>query len=289
MSSSVLSTHVSTPAPSGASSSSELDANFGSTSATVAKQPVQDIKPTTVGSVTAGYKTKSSKHEHLLPSFEATDSSSSQFGMQHATQTLPSNNVTMATTSYTSETVKVNQNLKSSSITSGSGATVPSKSSDSLDTSVVSITTKASSVPKSVPPSSSKPAVIQASKEEKDADFVTKADFMSSKYEPVASDTVSPTVSQSAGRTAIIGMTSSSVTLAPQGSSSRSLGTTSVTYPATSRDLYHTVTPSKTEFSSSVSDTVSLKTTAVASLTMTPSVKPITTESGTSTPLFGGK
>ena len=284
MSSSVLSTQVSTP--SGSSSSTELDTNYGSTTPTVAKQQVQDIKPTSVGSITPGYKTKSSQQESVQPSFKVTDSPSSQFAMQHATKTLPSNSVTMATTSYTSQTPTVDQNAKSSSIQTNSGTAVPSKSSDLSDTSVVTIAIKASSVPKSVHSSSSTTEAIQATKEGKDAELVTKADAGTSKYEPVVSDTMSPTVSQSAGQTANIGLTSPSVTnIAPHGSSSKSQETTSATL---SRDLYHTVTPSKTDFPSSVS-TVSLKTTPLASLTMTPSVKPITTESGTSTPLFGGK
>ena len=287
MSSSVLSTQVSTP--SGSSSSTELDTNYGSTTPTVAKQQVQDIKPTSVGSITPGYKTKSLQQESVQPSFKVTDSPSSQFAMQHATKTLPSNSVTMATTSYTSQTPTVDQNAKSSSIQTNSGTAVPSKSSDLSDISVVTIATKASSVPKSVHSSSSTTEAIQATKEGKDAELVTKADAGTSKYEPVVSDTMSPTVSQSAGQTASIGLTSASVTnIAPHGSSSKSQETTSATYSAVSRDLYHTVTPSKTDFPSSVS-TVSLKTTPLASLTMTPSVKPITTESGTSTPLFGGK
>ena len=291
MSSSILSTQVSTT--SGASSSSELDSSHGSTSATVAKQPVQDIKPTTVGSVSTGYKTKTLKQEVLQPSFEATGSSSSQFAMQHATQALPSNSVTMATTSYTSETPKADQNVKSSSKMLDSGATVSSKLSDSSDTSFVSIAMKTSSVPKSVHPSKTAPEVIAATKDMKDgldtANSATDVDSESSKYEPVVSETISPTVSQSAGQTVSIGLTpSSSVTIDSQGSSVKSAAATTG-YGAISRDLYHTVTPSKTEFSSAVLDRMSLKTTPLASLTMTPSVKPMTTDSGTSTPLFGGK
>lgn len=283
MSSDILSTQAS--AHSGSSSSSKVDTSFGSTSATVAKQQTQDVKPTPVGSLSTDFSTETSKHGVLQPSFDIGGSDSSQFAMQHATQALPGNSVSLATISYTSEASQIDQNTESSSKTMDIGKTGSSVDSDKLDTSVVF----SSSVPESVHLSKSVLGGVVASKDlqNNSVEHLKHADSPSSKYEPVVSDTVSATVSQSAGQTVSVSLTQSvSVSLESLGSSAKS-PVSPPDYVATSRDLFHTMTPSKTEFSSSVLDTMSLKTTPIASLT--PSVKPVTTDSGDSTPLFGGK
>lgn len=283
MSSDILSTQASTH--SGSSSSSKVDTSFGSTSATVAKQQTQDVKPTPVGSLSTDFSTETSKHGVLQPSFDIGGSDSSQFAMQHATQALPGNSVSLATISYTSEASQIDQNTESSSKTMDVGKTGSSVDSDKLDTSVVF----SSSVPESVHLSKSVLGGVVASKDlqNNSVEHLKHADSPSSKYEPVVSETVSATVSQSAGQTVSVSLTQSvSVSLESLGSSAKS-PVSPPDYVAASRDLFHTMTPSKTEFSSSVLDTMSLKTTPIASLT--PSVKPVTTDSGDSTPLFGGK
>lgn len=274
------------------SSSTVLDTSYGSTSATVAKQQGEDIKPTATGSLSTDYDTKTVKHDTLHPSFKTDPSSSSQFAMQHATRALPSNSITMATTSYTSEDSSVNQNLPDSLQTGHIEKTVSLTPSTSPDTSLVSIATKSSSVPKSVHPSKSVGGDGAVSKDLKTSlsspSYVTEADTVTSKYEPSISDTMSATSSQPAGQADSVSMTSSPAVSSYSSGSSAKSPVTSVDYSATSRDLYHTMTPSKTAFSSSVLDSMSFKTTPVASLSLTPSVKPVTTASGDSTPLFGG-
>ena len=288
----ILSTEATvSPVP---SSSTELDtsSSYGSTKATIAKQPVQGIKPTSVGSLLSHHNTETLKHKALQPSFEADTTNSSQFAMQQATQALPSNDVTMATTSYTSEDSPVNQNLVSSSQTMGLGKTGSSTPSVPSDTSSVSIATEVSSVPKSVQSSKSISGDAVTSKELQSSSSMaksdTKSDSVTSKYEPTVSDTVSATSSQSAGQSVSVSLTPSSSMTSSSGSSVKSHHVT-LDYTVTSRDLYHTMTPSKTEFSSSALDTGSFKTTPVSSLTLTSSVKPVSTDSGGSAPLFGGE
>ena len=261
------------------SSSSELDTSFsyGSTKASVAKQQEPGIEPTKTLSSSSQHNTETLKLESLQPSVKTEPSTSSQFAMQHATQSLPSNDVTMATTSYTSEDSSVDQTSQTVAV---------GVISDSPITSSVSIETKATSVPKSVQPSTT----ASASKHlQNSSSSVATGDSVTSKYEPSVSETVSATSSQAAGQSVSVGLTPSSSTVSlPSGSSVKSSPVTS-DYAAASRELYTTMTPSKTEFIPLGSSTGSFRTTPVASLTMTPSVKPVTTDGGGSSPLFGGK
>lgn len=273
------------------SSGTELEASYGSTSTMVAKQPDEKIKSTPVGSLSTGYNTETLKDETLQPSFKMGPSSSSQYAMQHATQAMPSNKVSMATTSYTSEEPSVNQNIQPSSKPVDLGKTESSKPSVSADTSLVSIATDSVSVPKSVLPTI--PGGGVASKDLQDSSSTAKSvsihDSLTSQYEPSVSDTVSATSYQPAGQAVSVSLTSSVTVPSLSSGSSAKQPLVTPDYSATSRDLYHTMTPSKTEFSPSVLDSMSFKTTPVASLTLTPSVKPGTTSSGDSTPLLGGE